>query len=80
MIYIAKTNYDLYAYYDYDENIGGYFFSDEFDDFVSNKNFVLVDTQLPVKKVERFLVNYAIENELEQKNKGRETRPVCRNK
>lgn len=80
MIYIAKTNYDLYAYYDYDENIGGYFFSDEFDDFVSNKNFVLVDTQLPVKKVERFLVNYAIENELEQKNKGREARPIYGNK
>lgn len=80
MIYVARTDHGLCAYYNYDDNIGGYFFEEELDDFIRDKQAVVLDKQLPIKKVERYLVNYAISNELKQNRRGRGCRPFYGNK
>lgn len=66
MIYAVKTDKDIYCYYDYDVNKGGYVTEKNWKDFTDSHDVCLFEGTYPLKKVESYLYAKSIEKEFER--------------
>ena len=66
MIYATKTDKNMYCYYDYDANLGGFVLESEWKDFMDSHDVCLLEGTYPLKKVETYVYSKSIEKEFEK--------------
>jgi hypothetical protein len=66
VIYAVKTDKNMYCYYDYDANLGGFVLESEWKDFMDSHDVCLLEGTYPLKKVETYVYSKSIEKEFEK--------------